>query len=84
MARITIEELFYGDKYNVMGEVFKTMFRTSPNKASVDEQTALELEIVRQSLIAVEKMKKNGDCIAEEELVLRSPFPYAEDGDEND
>ena len=34
----------------------------------MDEQTALELEIVRQTLIAVEKMKKNGDCIAEGEL----------------
>ena len=68
MAKITISELYYGDKYAVMSEVFKTMFRTSPNKASVDEQTALELEIVRQTLIAVEKMKKNGDCIAEGEL----------------
>lgn len=29
-------------------------------------------------------MKKNGDCIAEEELGVRSPFPYAEDGAEND
>ena len=68
MAKITIEELFYGDKYGVMGEVVKTMFLASPNKAGVDEQTALELEIVRQTLIAVEKMKKNGDCIAEGEL----------------
>lgn len=65
MAKITIEELYYGDKYAVMSEVFKTMFLASPNKAGVDEQTALELEIVRQTLIAVEKMKKNGDCIAE-------------------
>ena len=68
MAKITIEELFYGDKYNVMGEVFKTMFLASPNKAGVDEQTALELEIVRQTLIAVKKMNKNGDCIAEGKL----------------
>ena len=44
------------------------MFLASPNKAGVDEQTALELELVRQTLIAVEKMKKNGDCIAEGEL----------------
>ena len=43
MAKITIKELYYGDKYAVMSDVFKTMFRTSPNKASVDEQTALEL-----------------------------------------
>ena len=68
MAKITVEELFYGDKYAVMSEVFKSMFRASPNKAGVDEQTALELEIVRQTLIAVEQMKKNGDCIAEGEL----------------
>ena len=68
MAKITIKELYYSDKYAVMSEVFKTMFLTSPNKAGVDEQTALELEIVRQTLIAAEKMKKNGDCIAEEEL----------------
>ena len=68
MAQITIKELYYGDKYAVMGEVFKTMFLVSPNKSGVDEQTALEIEIVRQTLIAVEKMKKNGDCIAEGEL----------------
>ena len=68
MEKITIKDLYYGDKYAVMSEVFKTMFRTSPNKAIVDEQTALDLEIVRQTLIAVEKMNKNGDCIAEGEL----------------
>ena len=65
MAQITVKELYYGDKYAVMSEVFKTMYLVSPNKAGVDEQAALELEIVRQTLIAVEKMKKNGDCIAE-------------------
>ena len=68
MAQITVKELYYGDKYDVMSEVFKTMYLVSPNKAGVDEQAALELEIVRQTLIAVEKMKKNGDCIAEGEL----------------
>ena len=68
MAKITIRELYYGDKYAVMSEVFKMMFITSPNKASADEQTALEFEIVRHTLIAVGKMKKNGDCIAEGEL----------------
>lgn len=68
MAKITIKELYYGEKYAVMSEVFKTMFLASPNKAGVDEQTALELEIVRQTVIAVNKMKENGDCIAEDEL----------------
>ena len=68
MEKITIKELYYGDKYAVISEVFKTMFLSSPNKAGVDEQTVLELEIVHQTLIAVEKLKKNGDRIAEREL----------------
>ena len=40
MAKITIKELYYGDKYAVMSEIFKKMFLASPNKAGVDEQTA--------------------------------------------
>ena len=82
MSKITIEELFYGDKYGVMSEVVKQVFARQDEFAA-DPHTFRELEIVRQTLIAVEKMKKNGDCITEEELGVRSPFPYAEDGDEN-
>ena len=46
-------------------------------------RTWIEMELVRQTVIAIEQMKKNGDCIAEGELGVRSPFPYAEDGNEN-
>ena len=67
MAKITIEELFYGDKYGVMGAVFKQVFARQ-EEFVVDPHTFRELEIVRQTLIAVEKMKKNGDCIAKGEL----------------
>ena len=81
MAKITVEELYYGDKYAVMSEVFKKMYLVSPNKAGVDEQTALELEIVRQTLIAVEKMKKNGDCIAEDELGDAVTVSLCEEGE---
>ena len=63
MAKITIEELFYGDKYGVMGEVVKQVFARQ-DEFVADPHTFRELEIVRQTLIAVEKMKKNGDCIA--------------------
>ena len=35
-----------------------------------------EPEIVRQTLIAVERMKKNGDCITEEGSGKQSPFLY--------
>ena len=83
MEKITIEELFYGDKYGVMGEVVKQVFARQ-DEFVADPHTFRELETVRQTLIAVEKMKKSGDCIAEGEFGMRSPFPYAEDGDEND
>ena len=67
MAKITIEELFYGDKYNVMGEVVKQVFARQ-DEFIADPHTFRDLEIVRQTVIAIEQMKKNGDCIAEEEL----------------
>ena len=64
MAKITIEELFYGDKYNIMGEVVKQVFARQ-DEFIADPHTFRELEIVRQTLIAVEKMKRNGDRMNE-------------------
>ena len=82
MAKITIEELFYGDKYGVMGEVVKQVFALQ-DKFIADPHTFRELEIVRQTLIAVEKMKKNGDCIAEGELGDTVTFSMCGGSDEN-
>ena len=67
MAKYTVEELFYGDKYGIMGEVLKQMFARQKEFVA-DPHTFREIELVRQTLIAVEKMKQNGDCIAECEL----------------
>ena len=67
MAKITIEELFYGDKYGIMGEVVKQVFARQQEFIE-SPHTFRELEIVRQTLIAAEKMKRNGDSIAEGEL----------------
>ena len=67
MAQITIKELYYGEKYSVMSEVIKATL-TRPHVVSLNEQAFHELEIVRQTLIAVEKMKMNGDYIVDGEL----------------
>ena len=48
MAKITIEELFYGDKYGVMGEVVKQVFARR-DEFVADPHTFRELEIVRQT-----------------------------------
>ena len=82
MAKITIEELFYGDKYSVMGEVVKQIFARR-DEFVADPHTFRELEIVRQTLIAVEKMKKNGDRIVEEELGGAVTFSMCGGSDEN-
>ena len=54
----------------------------------IDERTEegriwIEMELVRQTVIAIEQMKKNGDCIADGKLGMRLPFPYVGDGDES-
>ena len=67
MAQITISELYYGEKYSVMREVIRATL-TRHHVTSLSEQAFHELEIVRQTLIAVEKMKMNGDYIADGEL----------------
>ena len=84
MAKITIEELYRGEKYDIMSAVTARALRLGIDERTEEGRTWNEMEIVRQTLISVEKMKKNGDCIAEGELGVRSPFPYAEDDDEND
>ena len=68
MARFTIKELYYGDKYGIMGEVIKAIMQNPNWENAEDLDTIRELEIIRQTLIAAEKMKQNGDCIAEDEL----------------
>ena len=68
MAKITIEELYRGDKYDIMSAVTAKALMLGIDESTEDGRTWIEMELVRQSLIAVEKMKKNGDCIAEKEL----------------
>lgn len=84
MAKITIEDLYRSEKYDIMGAVAAKALQLGIDERTEEGRTWLEMELVRQTLIASEQMKKNGDCIAEGELGVRSPFPYAEDGDEND
>ena len=83
MAKITIEELYRGEKYDIMSTIAVKAMTLGIDERCEEGRTWIEMELVRQTVIAIEQMKKNGDCIAEGELGMRSPFPYAEDGDEN-
>ena len=68
MAKITIEELYRGEKYDIMSAVAVRAMTLGIDERTEKGRTWIEMEFVRQTLIAVEKMKKNGDCIAEGEL----------------
>ena len=68
MAQLTLQQLYLGDKYNIIGEVFKDFW--SNGSPDVEERTGLELLIVKHTLIATEKMKQNGDYISDLESVL--------------
>ena len=68
MAKITIEELYRGEKYDIMSAVAVRAMMLGIDERTEKGRTWIEMEFVRQTLIAVEKMKKNGDCIAEGEL----------------
>ena len=54
MARITVEEVYRGEKYGVM----------SAAMAEYDERTWVEMLIVKHALIAADKMKLEGDSIS--------------------
>ena len=68
MAKITIEELYRGEKYDIMSAVAVRAMMLGIDERTEEGRTWIEMELVRQTVIALEQMKKNGDCIAEGEL----------------
>ena len=65
MVKITIEELYRGEKYDIMGAVTAKALQFGIDERTEEGRTWIEMELVRQTVIAIEQMKKNGDCIAE-------------------
>ena len=69
MAKITIEELYRGEKYDIMSAVTAKALMLGIDERCEEGRTWIEMELVRQTVMAIEQMKKNGDCIAEENSV---------------
>lgn len=68
MAQITIEELFWGKEYGIHDKANMAYAKRLAKGKIQDPRAGLMMEYVRQTLIAAEQMKKNGDCIAGHEL----------------
>ena len=63
MARITVEEVYGGEKYDVMGAVMADYLKNG-RPQEYDERTWLDMLIVKHTLIAADKMKFEGDSIS--------------------
>ena len=62
MARITVEEVYNGEKYGVMSAAMAD-YLSNGRPAEYDERTWVEMLIVKHTLIAADKMKLEGDSI---------------------
>ena len=58
MAKFTLEELYYGDKYNIMGNAAAEMLRCGTCE---NEQTEIELCLVKHTLLTAWRMEEEGD-----------------------
>lgn len=63
MARMTVEEVYNGDKYDVMSAATAD-YLMNGHAAEYDERTWLEMLLVKHTLIAAEKMKNEGDTVS--------------------
>ena len=63
MARMTVEEVYRGEKYGVMSAA-PVDYLMNGRPAEYDERTWLEMLLVKHALIAAEKMKSEGDTVS--------------------
>ena len=68
MAKITIEELYRGEKYDIMSAVAVRAMTLGIDERTEEGQTWIEMELVRQTIVAMLKLNQNGDCISDKEL----------------
>ena len=63
MARMTVEEVYRGEKYDVMSAATAD-YLMNGRSSEYDERTWLEMLLVKHALIAAEKMKNEGDTVS--------------------
>ena len=71
MAKYTLEEIMYSDKYgiesSVVAEVFKMLQQGMPAKEIKEK---LNILYVKHTLLAAKKMHEEGDCISDNEITI--------------
>ena len=71
MAKYTLEDIMYGDKYGiesaVVVEVFKMVQQGMPAKEIKEK---LNMLYVKHTLLAAKKIHDEGDCISDNEITI--------------
>ena len=71
MAKYTLEDIMYGDKYGiesiVVAEVFKMVQQGMPAKEIKEK---LNILYVKHTLFVAKKMHEEGDCISDNEITI--------------
>ncbi|MEE0945005.1 MAG: hypothetical protein UIM24_06120 [Clostridia bacterium] len=71
MAKYTLEDIMYGDKYGIESAVFVEVFKLAEQKADakvIREQ--LNMLYVKHTLHAAKMMYEEGDCISDNEFTI--------------
>ena len=68
MGKIKIEDLYCGEKYHIKNAVYEKARRAQIDSYADGGRAWFEQEFIRQTLIAINKIQMNGDCISDEEL----------------
>ena len=68
MEKIKIEDLYCGEKYHIKNAVYEKARRAQIDSCADGGRAWCEQEFIRQTLIAINKIQKNGDCISDKEL----------------
>ena len=63
MAQLTVEQIYKGEKYDIMSAVFSDYLKNGKPK-DYDERTLLDLLTVKHAINTAYKMLKEGDTVS--------------------
>ena len=71
MAKYTLEEIMYGDKYGIESAVFAETFGIAQQGITAKEiKEQLKMLYVKHALLAAKKMHEEGDWISDNEITI--------------
>lgn len=71
MAKYTLEDIMYGDKYSIESAVYAETLRMAQQGIKPKEiKEQLNILYVKHALLAAKKMHDEGDCISDNEIAI--------------